>query len=65
MIDVTGIQRLKILPPMPTVRLCDLSGAIRFYIGVTLTADEFKEWSPQRIANFFNGVAQVVRVVNQ
>lgn len=64
MIDVKGIplQRLRALPPMPTVRgLNELGGFTRFYIGVNLSVSEFKDWSPQRITNFFNGVAQVIR----
>lgn len=67
MIQITGIPLIeqRPLPPMPTVRLRDLSGGIKFYIGVNLTANELSKWSPQKITNFFNGVAQVVRTVNQ
>lgn len=67
MIAITGIplSNQRSLPPMPTVRLCDLSGGIKFYIGVNLTADELSRWPLQKITNFFNGVAQVVRTVSQ
>lgn len=63
MIDVKGIplQRLRVLPPMPMTRLCDLDGAIKFYIGVNLSIDSFKEWSPQRIYGFFDGIAKIIR----
>ena len=64
MIDINGLPlRLHTLPPMPLLNgLNDVSGSVKFYIGVNLTVDDFKEWSPQRIANFFNGIAQVIQV---
>lgn len=65
MIDIKGIRYVKPyyplrLPPMPTVGLNDLGGAVKFYIGVNISVDEMREWSPQRITNFFSGIAQVV-----
>lgn len=63
MINITGIPltNQRPLPPMPMVSgLNNLHGFVKFYIGVSLTADEIKEWSPQRIMNFFTGIAKVI-----
>lgn len=63
MIDVKGIplQRLRALPPMPTVSgLNELGGFTRFYIGVNISTDELKEWSARRITDFFQGIAKVI-----
>lgn len=63
MIQVTGIPLTKQrpLPPMPTVRgLNELEGFTRFYIGVNVSVDEMKSWSPQKITEFFQGIAMVI-----
>lgn len=63
MININGLPlRLRALPPMPLLNgINDVSGSVKFCIGVNLTVGDFKDWSPQRLANFFNGVAQVIR----
>lgn len=62
MIQVTGIplRSQQPLPPMPMTGLNDVNGFTRFYIGVNLSMDEVKEWSPQRITQFFEGIAKVI-----
>lgn len=63
MIAITGIplRQQRPLPPMPMVQLCNLDGGVKFYIGVNLSIDTFKEWSPERIYGFFNGIAKIIR----
>lgn len=67
MIDIIGIHKQaavsKAVRSVVTVRreVNDVSGFTRFYIGVNIKADDFADWSPQRITNFFNGIAEVVR----
>lgn len=63
MITITGIPLTKQrpLPPMPTVTgLNELQGFTRFYIGVNVSMDEVRDWSPSRITNFFEGIAKVI-----
>jgi hypothetical protein len=63
MISISGISltNQKPLPPLPTVRgLCDVEGFTRFYIGVNLSVDEMRNWTPQRITDFFQGIAIVI-----
>lgn len=63
MIDIFGVQsmsgrqpELTKTPPIPQ-GLNEVEGFTRFYIGANINIDTFKDWSPQRITDFFNGVA--------
>lgn len=38
-----------------------IGGKIHFNISVNLTADEVKDWTPERVKAWFDGVAQIVR----
>lgn len=64
MIAITGtpLTEQRPLPPMPTVSgLNELQGFTRFYIGVNVSESELRDWSPQRITTFFEGIAKVIK----
>jgi hypothetical protein len=43
----------------------DVQGFVRFNITVNLSGDEIKDWSPERIRAWFDGVAQVVEAAGE
>lgn len=64
MIEITAIQKAhkrQVQPSAITLRGVELEGFTRFYIDVNITADTMREWPAQRITDFFNGVAKVIR----
>lgn len=64
MIDITGIQKRNRNRQLPAVHvsqgLNEVGGFTRFYIGANISMDTFKDWEPQRITKFFEGLTQVV-----
>ena len=38
----------------------EIEGGVRFHIAADLTPGDMSSWSPERIAEFFDGVRQIV-----
>ena len=67
MIDVTALQkkgsRCERTAPAPVAiprGLNEIQGRAQFYIGANINVHTFKEWSPERIRMFFDGIARVI-----
>jgi hypothetical protein len=70
-IDITGIGRLQrkaqshpAESPTPKPENVLLDGFTRFHIGVNVSIDEMRHWSPQKMTDFFQGVAKVVHAAD-